>query len=40
MIIQFTLDILCTDKINDKSKTEFPPPSSTPVAVFLIAENN
>ena len=27
-----------TDKSNDKNKTKFPPPS-TPVTVFLIAEN-
>ena len=29
---------MCTDKSNDKNKTKFLPPS-TPVTVFLIAEN-
>ena len=28
----------CTDKNNDKNKTNLPPPSSSPVTVFLIAE--
>ena len=28
----------CTDKNNDKNKTSLPPPPSTPVTVFLIAE--
>ena len=30
---------MCTDKINDKNKTDLPlSPLSTPVTVFLIAE--
>ena len=40
-IIQFNLywKFICTDENNDKNKKELPPPlSSTPIAVFLIAE--
>ena len=29
---------MCTDENNDKNKTNLPPPPSTPVTVFLIAE--
>ena len=29
---------MCTDKINDKNKTNLTPPPSTPVTVLLIAE--
>ena len=28
---------MCTDKNNDKNKTNLPPPPSTPVIVFFIA---
>ena len=30
--------LTCTDKNNDKNKTNLPSPISTPVTVFLIAE--
>ena len=29
---------VCTDKSNDRNKTKLPPPPSTQVTVFLIAE--
>ena len=37
---EFNLDrkFMCTDKSNDKNKTKLPPPPSTQVTVFLIAE--
>ena len=40
MRIQLTLEFMCTDKNNDRSKTQLPPhpPSSFPVTVFLIAK--
>ena len=40
MRIQFVLEIyMYRKKNNDKNKTNVPPPPSTPVTVFLIAEN-
>ena len=39
-LLQFNLYLkfLCTDKNNDKNKTNLPLLTSTPVTVFLIAE--
>ena len=32
------MKFMCTDKINDKNKTNLPPSPSIPVTVFLIPE--